>query len=83
MESIEQVAIAPLMSYLIGAPIPLNSIVNRVFGWFKVHFLMKNLCFKGKIPLRFLNISNEEKSLAYKQNCLQIIQQLKVNHIEY
>ncbi|CAF0725015.1 unnamed protein product [Brachionus calyciflorus] len=58
--NIQQISIAPLMSFLIGVPIPINSV--------------------GKLPLGVLSSDKKTKSLAYLQNSLQIIEQLKIKH---
>ncbi len=81
--TLKQVDIAPLMSYLIGVPIPINSIVKKRLILFMSHYCSNSLnilksFLKGKIPLNILSVSDKEKCLAFKMNAMQILEQLKV-----
>lgn len=93
MDNIEQVDISPLMSYLIGVPIPLNSIViEPLFKPYLLYRLLfiRILTLKGQNTTRLLECKRSRKEFRFQTKCssdhstvksIELIKQLYFNYI--
>lgn len=84
-QNIEQIDITPLISTLIGAPIPINNeVCIRIISillFFIFLNIYRNIIFQGVLPWQYLNVTDLKYiNYALLNNLKQLTYQVKANH---